>query len=145
MARGINKAILVGNLGQDPELNHTGDGTPVVNLRVATNESYTSSDGEFVEQTEWHDVVAWEGLAEVIDEYLSKGSRVYIEGPLQTDEWEDRDGNKRYDKEIKALQLVMLDGQSSNGQAATNGQAKKAAAGESEGGETFEPDDELPF
>ena len=143
MARGVNKVMLVGNLGQDPDLNHTASGVPVTNLRIATDESYKDDSGDLVEQTEWHDVVAWDGLAEIIDKYLSKGSQVYIEGSLQTDTWEDRDGNTRYSTEIKARQMMMLGQSGSNGQAATNGQAKQPA-GESEGG-TFEPDDELPF
>lgn len=143
MARGVNKVMLVGNLGQDPELNYTQSGVPVTNLRIATDESYKDDEGNLVEQTEWHDVVAWDGLAEIIEQYLEKGSQVYIEGSLQTDEWEDEDGNTRYDKEIKARQMMMLGG-GSNGQVATNGQAKKATAGGSSE-EKFQPDDGLPF
>ena len=109
MARGVNKVILIGNLGQDPELRYTGSGTAVCNLRIATNESYKDQDGQFVEKTEWHSVVAWSRLAEICGEYLKKGSRVYFEGSLQTRSWEDRDGNTRYTTEIKAREMMMLD------------------------------------
>ena len=84
MARGINKVILVGNLGQEPELRYTGSGTAVCNMRLATNESYKDSNGQMVDKTEWHSVVAWARLAEICGEYLKKGSQVYFEGSLQT-------------------------------------------------------------
>ena len=109
MARGVNKVILIGNLGQDPELRYTGSGTAVCNLRLATNESYKDSNGELVEKTEWHSVVAWARLAEICGEYLKKGSQVYFEGSLQTRQWEDRDGNTRYTTEVKAREMMFLD------------------------------------
>ena len=109
MARGINKVILIGNLGQDPELRYTGNGTAVCNMRLATNESYKDHDGQLVEKTEWHSVVAWSRLAEICGEYLKKGSKVYFEGSLQTRSWEDRDGNTRYTTEVKAREMMMLD------------------------------------
>lgn len=115
MARGVNKAILVGNLGQDPELRYTGSGTAVCNMRLATNESYKDSDGQIVEKTEWHNVVAWGRLAEICGEYLRKGSQVYFEGSLQTRSWEDRDGNTRYTTEIKAREMMMLSDRGSSG------------------------------
>jgi single-strand DNA-binding protein len=115
MARGINKVILVGNLGQDPELRYTGSGTAVCNMRLATNESYKDSDGQLVEKTEWHNVVAWSRLAEICGEYLKKGSLVYFEGSLQTRSWEDRDGNTRYTTEVKAREMMMLDSRGSGG------------------------------
>jgi len=96
MARGVNKVTLIGNLGDDPELRYTGSGTAVCNMSLATNESYTDNDGNEVQNTEWHDVVAWGRLGEICNEYLQKGSQVYFEGKLQTREWEDRDGNTRY-------------------------------------------------
>ncbi|PSQ81489.1 MAG: single-stranded DNA-binding protein [Bacteroidetes bacterium QS_8_68_15] len=111
MARGVNKVMLIGNLGQDPELNYTGSGTAVCNLRLATNESYKDNNGELVERTEWHDIVAWARLAEICDQYLVKGSRIYCEGSLQTNSWEDRDGNDRYDTEIKMREMMMLGGE----------------------------------
>lgn len=110
MARGVNKVILVGRLGQDPELNYTNSGTAVCNLRMATGDSYTNRDGERVDTTEWHDVVAWGGLGETCGEYLEKGRQVYVEGQLQTRSWEDRDGNKRYSTEVKARDVVFLSG-----------------------------------
>ena len=171
MARGVNKVMLIGNLGQDPELNYTGSGTAVCNLRLATDESYTNRDGELVERTEWHDIVAWERLAEVCDEYLVKGSRIYCEGSLQTSTWEDRDGNTRYSTEIKMRNMMMLGGEEGGrggGRGSRDGmdqqrpertgeydqrqqQPQRQGAGgggqQSGGGEddTFEPDDELPF
>ena len=108
MARGVNKAILVGNLGQDPELRYTGGGTAVCNMRLATNESYKDANGQMVEKTEWHNVVAWGRLAEICGEYLKKGSQVYFEGSLQTRSWDDRDGNTRYTTEIKAREMMIL-------------------------------------
>ncbi len=118
MARGVNKVILIGNLGQEPELRYTGSGTAVCNMRLATNESYTNRDGEEVQKTEWHNVVAWGRLGEVCNEYLDKGSQVYFEGSLQTRSWEDRDDNTRYTTEIKAQEMMFLD---SNRQGAPGG------------------------
>jgi single-strand DNA-binding protein len=109
MARSVNKVILVGNLGDDPELRYTNSGAAVCNMSLATNESYTDQDGNEVQQTEWHDVVAWERLGEICEEYLSKGSQVYFEGKLQTNEWEDRDGNTRYSTEVKVRDMMFLD------------------------------------
>src|SRR5690606_5417695 len=99
MARGINKVILVGNLGQDPELRYTGTGTAVCNMRVATNEAYKDADGNMVEKTEWHSVVAWGRLGEICAEYLKKGSHVYVEGSLQPYSWADKDRNTPYTTE----------------------------------------------
>jgi single-strand DNA-binding protein len=113
MARGVNKVILIGNLGADPELRYTSGGTAVCNIRLATNESYKDSNGETVEKTEWHSVVAWARLAEICGQYLKKGSMIYIEGSLQTRQWEDRDGNTRYTTEIKAQEMQMLDSRES--------------------------------
>ena len=110
MARGINKVILVGNLGADPELRYTGSGTAVCNLSVATSEKYKDRDGNDVENTEWHRVVAWARLAEICGEYLKKGSQVYIEGQLQTRSYEDKDGVTKYSTEIKAREMQMLGG-----------------------------------
>lgn len=115
MARGVNKVILIGNIGQDPELRYTQGGTAVCNLRIATPESYKDRDGQWVERTEWHSVVAWARLAEICGEYLRKGSRVYFEGSLQTRKWEDRDGNQRQTTEIRAREMMMLDSRGSGG------------------------------
>jgi single-strand DNA-binding protein len=108
MARGINKVILVGNLGSDPEVRYTQSGTAVANFNIATNESYKNREGELVEKTEWHRIVAWSRLAEICAEYLKKGEKVYIEGSLQTRQWEDKDGNTKYTTEIKATEMMML-------------------------------------
>ena len=104
----INKVILIGNLGSDPEIRYTQTGTPVANFRIATTEVWKKQDGTKEEQTEWHRIVAFKRLAEICGEYLSKGSKVYIEGKLQTRKWEDRDGNTRYTTEIVAREMKML-------------------------------------
>lgn len=111
MARGINKVILVGNLGQDPETRSTPGGTTVTNIRVATSESWRDKQsGEMKEQTEWHTVVMWGRLGEIAGEYLKKGSQVYIEGRLRTRKWQDRQGGDRYTTEIVASEMQMLGG-----------------------------------
>jgi len=113
--RGVNKVILIGNLGADPELRYTPSGTAVCNFRIATNESYKDREGNQVEKTEWHNVVAWERLAEICGEYLKKGRPVYVEGSLQTRQWEDQDGNTRYTTEVKAREMQMLGGRDGEG------------------------------
>ncbi len=149
MARGINKVILVGNLGQDPELRYTGSGTAVCNLRLATNESYKDANGEWVEKTEWHSIVAWSRLAEICNEYLKKGSQVYFEGSLQTRSYEDRDGNTKYVTEIKAREMMLLGGRGQGPDSmgpSTSAVPEAAAPANGKSDEmTFEPDDELPF
>jgi single-strand DNA-binding protein len=104
----INKAIIIGNLGSDPEVRYTQSGTAVANFNVATTEKWKGKDGQMQEQTEWHRVVAFDRLAEICGEYLSKGSKVYIEGRIQTRSWNDKDGNKRYTTEIVAKDMKML-------------------------------------
>jgi single-strand DNA-binding protein len=115
---GINKVILVGNLGRDPEIRYFQDGTAVANFTIATSESWTDKQsGEKKERTEWHRIVAFRRLAEICGEYLSKGKQVYIEGKLQTREWEDKEGNRRWTTEIVAQTMQMLgarDGGSAN-------------------------------
>ena len=111
---GINKAIVVGNLGIDPELRHTQSGAAVCNLRVATAESWTDKSGEKQERTEWHNVVCFARLAEIAGEYLRKGSKVYIEGSLRTSSWE-QDGQTRYRTEIIAREMQMLDSRGQGG------------------------------
>jgi single-strand DNA-binding protein len=103
----VNKVILIGNLGADPEMRYTQNGTAVANFRVATTETW-KKEGEKEELTEWHRVVAFGRLAQICGEYLSKGSKVYIEGRIQTRKWEDRDGNPRYTTEIMAREMKML-------------------------------------
>ena len=103
----VNKVILIGNLGADPEIRYTQSGSAVANIRVATTETWTK-DGEKEEQTEWHRVVAFGRLAEIMGEWLVKGSKVYLEGKIQTRKWQDRDGNDRYTTEIVAREMKML-------------------------------------
>jgi single-strand DNA-binding protein len=105
---GVNKVILVGNLGKDPEVRYTADGTAVASFSIATSQRWTNKDGERVERTEWHKIVAWRKLGEICGQYLSKGKQVYIEGRLQTRSWEDKDGNKRWTTEIIAQTMQML-------------------------------------
>lgn len=112
----INKVILIGNLGADPEVRYTQNGTAVANFRVATTETWTK-DGKKEEQTEWHRIVAFARLGEICGEYLAKGSRVYIEGRLQTRKWDDRDGNTRYTTEVVAREMKMLSPRGSSDQA----------------------------
>ncbi|MBN1572452.1 MAG: single-stranded DNA-binding protein [Deltaproteobacteria bacterium] len=105
----VNKAILVGNLGSDPEVRYTPSGRPVATFSIATNEKWTDKNtGEKQERTEWHRIVAWGRLGEICGEYLSKGKQIYIEGRIQTRSWEDRDGNRRYTTEIVAQTMQML-------------------------------------
>jgi len=113
MSRGINKVILIGNLGQDPEVKYMPNGGAVANVTVATSESWKDKNtGEQVEKTEWHRVVLFKRLAEIAGEYLKKGSKVYIEGKLQTRKWQNKDGVDMYTTEIVASQMQMLDGKS---------------------------------
>ncbi len=105
---GLNKVILIGNLGRDPELRYTANGQPVANFTLATTESWTNRNGEREQRTEWHRIVAWARLAEICGEHLVKGKQVYVEGRIQTREWEDKDGNKRKTTEINAQQVLML-------------------------------------
>lgn len=106
----VNKAIIIGNLGADPEVRYTQSGTPVGNLRIATNERWTDRNGQSQERTEWHRVVVFGKTAENCSKYLSKGRQVYVEGRLQTNEWQDKDGNKRYTTEIVANNVTFLSG-----------------------------------
>jgi single-strand DNA-binding protein len=110
MSRSINKVILVGNVGKDPEVKYTPSGTPVAKFSLATNEKYKDRSDEWQERVEWHNVVAWQRLAEIVGEYVNKGSKLYIEGKLHTSSWEDKQsGEKRHRTEIVALDLVLLD------------------------------------
>ena len=116
MARGVNKAIIVGTLGQDPEVRYTANGSAVANLRVATNESWKDRQtGEQQERTEWHSIVMWGKLAEIAQQYLKKGSQAYFEGRIQTRKWQDQSGNDRYSTEIVANEMQMLGGRGGGG------------------------------
>ncbi len=138
---GINKAILIGRLGSDPEVRYTPSGAAVANFSIATSEEWKDKDtGEKKERTEWHRIVAWRRLGELCGEYLSKGRQVYIEGRIQTRSWEDRDGNKRYTTEIIASDVQFLDGRSDSGSGRAAG-----PAGADLGGALAPEDDDIPF
>ncbi len=141
---GINKAILVGRLGSDPEVRYTPSGVAVANFNIATSEEWKDKDtGEKKERTEWHRIVAWSKLGEICGEYLSKGRQVYIEGRIQTRSWEDRDGNKKYTTEIVAADVQFLGGRDA-------GPGARAASGASASDIESSPiqapeDDDIPF
>ena len=110
MSKSLNKALLIGNLGSDPELRYTSSGVAVASFAIATNIRWTDPDGNTQEKTEWHNIVAWRKLAEICGEWLKKGRRVYIEGRLQTRTWDDKNGVKHWKTEIVADDMIMLDG-----------------------------------
>ena len=141
---GINKAILVGRLGSDPEVRYTPSGVAVANFNIATSEEWKDKDsGEKKERTEWHRIVAWSKLGEICGEYLSKGRQVYIEGRIQTRSWEDRDGNKRYTTEIVATDVQFLGGRDAGSGARAAG---GGAASDFQGSPIQAPDDDdIPF
>ena len=140
----VNKVILIGNLGSDPELKYTPSGAAVTNFNVATNEVWNDKDGNKQERTEWHRVVLWRKLAEIAGEYLKKGSKVYLEGKLQTRSWEDKDGVKRYTTEVVADNMTMHDakgeGGGSSGASSAPPPASEAPPAADSGAE-----DDLPF
>jgi single-strand DNA-binding protein len=146
---GVNKVILVGNLGADPDLRRTPSGTAVSNLRLATTEVFSNREGEKNKRTEWHRVVAFGRLAEICNQYLKKGRQVYIEGRLQTREWEDQKGEKRYTTEIVATNMVMLGTRGEGGYTAEETQpeapAEAAASEPAVQGAGVEEDSDLPF
>lgn len=121
MAEGLNRAILVGNLGMDPELKFTQGGQAVLRIRLATTESYASKTGERQERTEWHTVTVWGKRAEALNKILSKGRTIWVEGRIQTRSWEDKDGNKRYSTEINAQQIGLVGGGGGGGGAPRSG------------------------
>lgn len=111
MAKSVNKVILIGHLGKDPEVKYTPSGTPVAKFSLATNERFKDKDGNWQDRTEWHNITAWQRTAEIAGEYLKKGSQVYIEGRLRTDSWDDKNtGEKKYRTEIVVNDLVLLGG-----------------------------------
>lgn len=150
MAGGVNKVILIGNLGTDPEVRRLESGTPLARLAIATSETYTDRNtGEKVENTEWHNVTVWRGLAEVAEKYLHKGDQVYIEGKLKTRSWEDENGQKKYATDIIADNMTMLGSKGSGksgGQEEPQQAAKKPPKPESTpvAGNNNDEDD-LPF
>lgn len=148
MARGVNKVILVGNLGKDPEVRYMPSGGAVANVTLATSEQWKDKQsGEQKERTEWHNVVFYQRLAEIVGEYLKKGSQIYVEGSLRTRKWQDKSGNDRYTTEIVASDMQMLGGRGGSGSSASfdSGSKSSAPAGGDEG--RFEEgfDDDIPF
>lgn len=144
MARGVNKVIIVGNLGGDPETRYMPSGSAVTNLTVATNENWKDKQtGEQKERTEWHKVAAFGKLAEIMAEYLRKGSQVYIEGKLRTRKWQDKDGKDRWTTEIVADEMQMLGGRGGGGSAPMNQDPGPASAPAQPGPDDF--DDDIPF
>ena len=111
---GVNKVILIGNLGKDPEIRYLESGAAVANLTLATTEKYKDRNGNQVENTEWHDLEMWEGLAKIAEQYLKKGSSIYVEGKIKTDSWQDDQGNKKYRTKIRVQQMTMLGGGGGN-------------------------------
>ncbi len=114
MSRGLNKLMIIGHLGRDPEMRYTPSGKPVTTFSVATSRTWHSADGERHEETEWFNVVAWGSLAEVCNQHLKKGQQVYVEGRLQTRRWEDGDGKKHFTTEVVAKEMTMLGGRKDN-------------------------------
>ena len=160
MARGINKVILVGNLGRDPEMRYTPSGSAVANLALATSESWKDKQtGENQERTEWHRIVMFNRLAEIAGEYLKKGSKIYIEGKLQTRKWQDKEGQDRYTTEIVGNEMQMLDSRGGGGGGMDNSYDQSAAPAQRQAPQQAAPagaqpqskgafddfDDDIPF
>ena len=151
MARGVNKVILIGNLGKDPEIRYTAGGAAIANVTIATSESWKDKNtGENVEKTEWHRVVFFNRLAEIVGEYVKKGSKIYVEGRLQTRKWQDQQGQDRYTTEIVANEMQMLDSRGTGGTSSFNqdssmggySQAPQQAPSMAPAGDF---DDDIPF
>jgi len=141
---GVNKVILVGNLGKDPEIRYTKSGQAVASFSLATSEKWTGKDGSKEEKTEWHRITAWGKLGEICGEYLSKGKQVYIEGRLETREWEDRDGNKRQTTQVVANNMTMLGQAGGGSKSGSSGASSGDGPSSSNFGDDFE-DDDIPF
>ncbi|MBK5943357.1 single-stranded DNA-binding protein [Halorhodospira halophila] len=148
--RGVNKAILIGRLGQAPEVRHTGSGTPVAQASLATSESWKDKQtGEEQQRTEWHRLVFWRGLAEVVGKHLNKGDRIYVEGKIQTRKWQDQNGQDRYTTEIVVDQMQMLNTQGQGSQGGGGGYAQRQQQPPQQpangGGAPTDFDDDIPF
>ncbi len=139
---GVNKVILIGNLGRDPEIRQLESGAKVATFSLATTESYKNKEGNKIEQTEWHNIVLWRGLAEVAEKYLKKGNTIYVEGKIRTRSWDDKEGNKRYTTEIVGDNMTMIGGRKEqDGTSAPNTTAAPEQPDIIPGGES----DDLPF
>jgi len=152
MARGVNKVILVGNLGKDPEVRYSPNGNAVANITLATSEQWKDRNtGEQQEKTEWHRIVFFNRLAEIVGEYLKKGSQVYVEGKLQTRKWQGQDGQDRYTTEVVANEMQMLGGRQGGGGGDQWSSSKPASGGQQDssapaaGGDMGDFDDDVPF
>lgn len=145
---GVNKVILIGNLGADPEVRHLEGGSVVANFNIATSETY-NKNGEKVTQTEWHRIELWDGLAKVAEQYLKKGQSVYIEGKLRTDTWQDKDNNTKYTTKIRALNMTMLGGKGGGNEAETASTENSTGSGSYNSERSMQPpaddSDDLPF
>jgi single-strand DNA-binding protein len=152
----LNKVMLIGNLGKDPEVRAIPSGVKVANFSIATSESYTDKTGQKVDKTEWHNIVMWRGLAEVAEKYLKKGSQIFVEGRLQTRSWDDQNGAKRYTTEVVADNMVMLGRPRGEGEGGGDGASSGYARRENSGAGKAEnamagsslppaPEDDLPF
>jgi single-strand DNA-binding protein len=138
MPKSVNKVILIGNLGKDPEVKYTPSGTAFAKFSLATNERFKDKAGEWQDRTEWHNIVAWQRLAEIVGEYVKKGSKLYIEGRLQTSSWDDKEsGQKKYKTEIVANDLVLLSGRG-EGDSEGGGGARGFSRGASAGGGSYD-------
>ncbi len=139
---GVNKVLLIGNLGKDPEVRTLESGAKVANFPLATTESYKNKNGERVDTTEWHNIVLWRGLADVAENYLKKGNQIFVEGKIKTRSWEDKEGNKRYTTEILADNMTMLGGRRDGDYADSPATAKTSKA---DVAEPESQEDDLPF
>ncbi|MCX5906594.1 MAG: single-stranded DNA-binding protein [Deltaproteobacteria bacterium] len=139
----VNKVMLIGRLGADPEIRYTPSGAEVATFRMATTETWTNKKGEKEERTEWHRIVAWRGLAKICGEYLNKGKLVYIEGRIRTRNWEDKEGNKRNTTEIEAAEMKMLSPAGENRKVKEAGAEYEAPAPEK--GDPAKGDEDIPF
>jgi single-strand DNA-binding protein len=141
----VNKVILIGNLGKDPEIRTTPQGTSLARFSLATTTAWKDASGAKQERTEWHEIVAWEKLAQICGEYLHKGKMVYVEGSLQTRSWDDQNGQKRYKTEIKASNVVMLSRREDGARAGAGGPAREVAEAPEPAPAGVGYDDDVPF
>jgi single-strand DNA-binding protein len=142
MAKDLNKVILIGRLGQDPELKYTQSGIAVAKFSLATSMSWKDQDGNSQEKTEWHNIVVWRKLAEICAEYIKKGSKIYVEGSLSTSTWEDENKKKHYKTEVVMNDMIMLDSKGSGDHSGSNSSANNTAAADTS---SSAKDDDLPF
>jgi len=143
MAKSVNKVMLIGNVGRDPEVRYTQSGAPVASFSMATSESWKNQSGEWQEKTEWHNIVCWRFLAERAEKYVKKGTRLYIEGKLSTRNWDDKDGKKNYRTEIVASDMMFLDSRGEGQGSGGGGGPHQQYEGDFQSGDVS--DDDIPF